>query len=534
MAEAFYALAHRFLRFRARAALRVAALPLLLFLVAGVSIRVFDLFHWHDSQRSLELIALLIVCAATLSAPAVLRSLLGEALQWLGVRGLAALSVAGAFGLLSSIRAEAPRFALTEVSLLFLVGLCAFVVARVRRSEGHRFDTWLVCLILAAAAALVAPFLVAWLAAVSSGAGFIPGLLYQSGFSNVRFLGQFHTLSLPLLAFACLMPFPRPSYRYLAFLLLALTWTMAIGTATRATWFSWAAAVLVLVPFARKGLLPLLGIQLAGLSVGALGAWAMFDLAPRMASVEGDPPTLGGFVGRFSDPLALSMRDQLWTRAMELIVAHPFTGIGPMMLALDHSPVAAHPHNALLQLAVEWGMPAAIVVAIVGVRLWLKLATGLRVIHFRGVARDGYSHLLPVALLWALSGAAIHAMVDGLLVMPYAQIACAVILGWTLGVFGTLLRSRLASTVWLRTTVGKRTVPLLRAVAAVAVAAAGIQLAAGTMPELLRLDAREIEYFDRYPFDLPRKPRLWAQGWLHEDVPPRDPQHPPRLMPPSR
>jgi hypothetical protein len=46
-------------------------------------------------------------------------------------------------------------------------------------------------------------------------------------------------------------------------------------------------------------------------------------------------------------------------------------------------------------------------------------------------------------------------------------------------------------------------------------------LAAGLLPEALRLDEREHAYFDRHPFDQPRKPRLWAQGWLIDDVPAR-------------
>jgi len=511
-----------------RTALRIVVLALLLFLVAGVSVRGFGLYHWHDSQRVFELLALLVVGAAMLACPPALRSLVHEALRWIGVRGLAALGAAAALGLFSAWHAASQRFALIEVCILFLLGLCVLGVARARALEGRRLDIVLLCAILAAAAALCATFLVAWLAAVSSDAGFFSELLFQSGFSNVRFLGQFHTFALPLLACACLLPGLRPFYRALVFMLLALTWTMAIGTVTRGTWFAWVAAVIILLPFARARLLPLLQMQLGGLVAGALLAWVMFDWVPQMLA-SADASAFGLFTGRFSDPLALRSRDLLWMRAAELIAAHPWTGVGPMMLALDHNPVATHPHNALIQLAAEWGLPAAVLMTAVGIGLWWKLAASLPRLQWprspgspaSSVSPDAarLGVLLPVALVWAVTAAAIHAMVDGLLVMPYAQVAGAMILGWTLGVLRPSAVRRTAPAAVRRRGPGRRCVSVLQAGAAVAVAAAGLFLAAGTWPELSRLEAREDAFFERHPFEVLSKPRLWSQGWLHDDVP---------------
>jgi putative inorganic carbon (HCO3(-)) transporter len=504
-----------------RTALRIAVFALLVFLVAGVSIRGFGLYHWHDSQRVYELLALLAVGIAMLACPAALRSVLHEVFRWFGARSRAALGAAAALGLFSASHAASQRFAFVEVFILFLLGLCVLGVARARALEGKRLDVVLLCAILAAAAALVATFLVAWLAAVTSGAGFFTELLFQSGFSNVRFLGQFHTLALPLLACACLLPGLRPVYRVLAFLLLALTWTMAIGTVTRGTWFAWIATVLILLPFARARLLRLLQIQVGGLVTGALLAWVILDRVPQALGIA-DTSAFGLLTGRFSDPLALRLRDFLWLRAAEMIVAHPWTGVGPMMLALDHNPVATHPHNALIQLAAEWGLPAAILLAGVGIRLWWRLVSSLpRQNLTSSAARTTsvrFDLLLPVALVWAITAAAIHAMVDGLLVMPYAQVAGAVILGWTLGVLRASAACRAAPAAGQPRRRGRLCVPVLQAAGSVAIAAACLVLAAGTWPELSRLEAREHAYFQRYPLEELRKPRLWSQGWLHEDV----------------
>lgn len=156
----------RFLRSCPRVALRLAVAAILACLVASVSFRGFGLLHWHDSQRVFELIALSVVSAAVLACPGSLRSVLREALRWLGPAGLAALCAAGALGIVSASRAASPRFALVEVSMLFLLLLCALVVARTRRREGARCDVVLTCTLLAVAAVLVAPFLVAWFAAI--------------------------------------------------------------------------------------------------------------------------------------------------------------------------------------------------------------------------------------------------------------------------------------------------------------------------------------------------------------------------------
>ncbi len=513
-----------------RLALGLMAGTLLVFLVAGVGIRGFGLYHWHDSQRALQLIVLAIIGITTAVWPALARTLLGQASATLHRPDALLLAAALLLGLASATQSESPRFALAEISLLALLALGICVVAASRAVEGPRFDRVALFMITLAAAALVAPFLVAWLAGMSTGVGLIPTFLFQSGFSNVRFLGQFHTLVLPLLACVVLLPGLRRGYRLIVFTLLVLTWVMAISTATRGTWFAWTIGVLLALPFARLHLLPLLKVQVAALAAGSLVSWLMFEVAPRYAVNPGDASVLHSFFGRFADPFALSLRDVLWTRALELIAQHPWLGVGPMMLALDHNTVASHPHNALLQLAAEWGVPAALALSLVGMRLWWGLAVSIsrrsQAAPASPASGDQATSQLACALLWAISGAAVHSMVDGLLVMPYAQVLCVVTVGWALGIASTptarLGRTPAALETYRADTPGTTIYFMVAAV----VAAACVALAAGTLPEAVRLDAREHAYFELHPADVPRKPRLWAQGWLTEDV-----RHPARAEP---
>jgi putative inorganic carbon (HCO3(-)) transporter len=534
---------------RGTVALRAVAAILLLYLAASPGFRTFGLYHWHDSQRCLQLIALSVVCVAMLvssglriAAIEMARRIFPGRVAWLA-------AAAGCMGLLSVAVSASPRFAALEFALLGALCLAGIGVAAMRLREGCRADPFLLSGIVLTAAVLVLPFLVAWLAAMTSGVGLRPALLYQSGFSNVRFLGQFHTLALPLLGCALLLPGLRRGHRWLLFALLAVTWVMAIGTATRATWLAWTVGALVVLPFAGRTLLPLLKVQAAAVAAALPLSWLMLELLPRFA-VGGmqNASGLASVMGRFSDPLALSMRDILWVRALEIIELHPWLGVGPMMLALDHNRVAAHPHNALLQLAAEWGMPATILLVAVGAALGWRLLAALRGICKAaaalptaarpgevdrldgpagtaapvGLASPGFplQPVLACALACSMAGAVVHSLVDGLLVMPHAQVACALVGGWLVGL---LLDMAPAS----GTGTGSATIAPARATAHwwAHAALAGMALfavvafARGALPEAFDLDAREHAYFDKYLGDEPRKPRLWSQGWLFEDVP---------------
>ncbi|MFN7275838.1 MAG: O-antigen ligase family protein [bacterium] len=442
-------------------------------------------------------------------------------------------AAAGCFAVLAVAQAAAPRFAALELALLGTLCLCGLCVAAARLRGGDPVDAVLLSGIVLTAAVLALPVLVAWLAAMTSGLGLRPALLYQSGFSNVRFLGQFHTLAMPLLACALLLPGLRRGYRWLLFALLTVTWVMAIGTATRATWLAWSIGMLVVLPFAGRVILPLLKVQAAAVAAGMALSWLLLEFLPRFA-VGGlqNASGLASVIGRFSDPLALSMRDIIWMRAVEVIAAHPWSGLGPMMLALDHNRIATHPHNALLQLAAEWGIPMTGLVVLVGACLAWRLLLALRVTckpaglppaaPSPGQARRA---LLACALCCSAAGAVVHSMVDGLLVMPHAQMACALVAGWTVGLLFSQAPPAPAGSILPPNGSEAPTEPAPVPAWITQAALAGWSLFAlcafviGALPEAFDLDAREHAYFDKYMGDETRKPRLWSQGWLFEDVP---------------
>ena len=119
----------------------------------------------------------------------------------------------------------------------------------------------------------------------------------------------------------------------------------------------------------------------------------------------------------------------LWQQAVHLILAHPLLGAGPMHYSYYMNPIAAHPHNSLLLIASEWGIPVLVLVLVLffwGLKSWIKRQDS----RLRGNDR-----ILSFALTASLIAASIHSLVSGILVMPLSQVMLCIIVGWMLGVY---------------------------------------------------------------------------------------------------
>jgi len=125
-------------------------------------------------------------------------------------------------------------------------------------------------------------------------------------------------------------------------------------------------------------------------------------------------------------------RFELWSAALQLMRDHPWLGVGPMQFAARAPVLSAHPHNAVLQWLAEWGIPAALVMVAI-----IAMAFAAWVAGCRTSARDsdGFAgSAVRSALTAALAGAAMHAMVSGIVVMPLSQLLLIMIAGWAWGV----------------------------------------------------------------------------------------------------
>ena len=306
------------------------------------------------------------------------------------------------------------------------------------------------------------------------------------GFSNKRFYGQFQTFTLPLLAFPLLLTTAKRSAKAWVFVLLACWWMIAICGGTRGTWLgvSCAAAVMFFCgPLARRWV----GWQLCAAASGLLLFWCFFSLLPDYLGIE-----IVNFAGDRLNT-SLSARDIIWHQAWEMIKERPLLGYGPMHFADIHNPVAAHPHQAILQWACEWGVASTLLVGFLAAR---GLLATLKLIRSKAISIEPVN-LLRICLFASLLGAITQSMVDGVIVMPYSQVWLAIVVGWLMGIHEWTVTPRPSG-------------PILRWgwMATMALAVGFLMYVVAR--DLPHLNEREQQYAHDFGGNL--QPRFWEQG----------------------
>lgn len=451
--------------------------------------------QWHDGQRLTQLVLLALILASLL-VPGCAREMTAV---WAAFRTRIRIALVAAFalGLVSAILSPLIRWALLEWGWHGLLLTATLMVAAERRRLGEHLDQWLALLFFASATAYTATVITVYAAMLLQGPAYGQGFnvreLY-TGFSNVRFFGQFQTMVLPFLLLPALWWGTTRLRKTLLWITPVVWWMLAVGSGTRGTWAALLVGCAAVLIFGGNTGRQWIKMQLIGLLFG-LTCYAVFILlVPQLVQ----QPAV--FLHRSGDILSLSLREVLWATSAGFAVNHFLLGIGPMHYAYFANEVAAHPHNAVLQWLAEWGMPAALLLTGVCAAAGLAFAGYVR----RQVAieskRKGW---LAVALLAAIAGGAAQAMVDGVLVMPVSQTVLVLLCGWAIGIY-------LSERPQARCRVIEHV-----AILAVVVAAAGV-VAYGVSPEIGHLAAREEAYLRTSPPGARLLPRFWAQGWINQ------------------
>lgn len=439
---------------------------------------------WYDQHR-IEQIGLL--STTVLGGLTIWRQDVAQSITNLPCKARWAFAWAFGLGLLSAVIAMYPRFAVLEwTTLLLLLGLVLLLGEQARR-DVTRFDIWAIRLVVSLAVVIALKLLTGYLAALIAVGRLDTIMLFEGTFSNRRFFGQVASMAVPLLAYPLLKNDASRLQRWGLYALLSVWWMLIIVSGTRGTWVALGAASVVLALVAWYACYRWLRIQLLTAMAGALLFCVMFVWVPfwlgQGASVE----------NRLSNLATLSGRHELWHLAWMQIAAHPWLGIGPMHFATIRNEFGAHPHNALLQLAAEWGIPATL-------GLVLPAVVGL-IVLLAGLRRPAVSHnFLLVCLTASLLAAGVQSMVDGVIVIPYTQVWLVLIVGWALGVH---FRDKVKVVAASR---------LIRLVVPTLSLGALVALLNGVYPEILnRTDATKA-FVDAGNRLVP--PRYWAVGWI--------------------
>ena len=325
-------------------------------------------------------------------------------------------------GVVSALRASQLLWALTEIALLVMSVGIASAVAQERMRQGAVLDRWLMVFVMALCTLKAGQFLLATFSAFSDMRLVLNTDSLLEGFSNKRFYGQFQTLTLPLLALPLLLIGGRRSIKVAAFALLAVWWLVAVSGGTRGTWLGLVVAALVMCVLGHNGR-RWLGWQAGTALVGGMLFWLVFQVLTDYLGIR-----VQNFAGDRLNS-SLSLREIIWQLAWDMIRERPWLGFGPMHFADIANPIAAHPHQAALQWASEWGVPSALCVA------WLVLRgmfATIRLIREKADSQEPVD-LLRLCLFASLVGALTQSMVDGVIVMPYSQLWLALLVGWLLG-----------------------------------------------------------------------------------------------------
>lgn len=334
------------------------------------------------------------------------------------------LGVAYIWGLVGVYMSPLPLWSMLEFGLLFSVVLLG-VIAMPKLEKQHL--KYLAILMAAIHGCYIAQNLMRYGFTLVLGRMFEPYAL-STGFSNVRFYGQFLIWTIPFLM-ALLMAYPKLPYRGVIVGILMFDWAFELLTLTRAFLVAmtftlpivWWATKEYWQQYAKLWFLTVTG----GIAIYVL----MLYVLPSMFDAD------VSYAVKFSsgrDVLSSSGRVQLWLDAWQLMLRHPWLGAGPMMTALgSSSKISAHPHNYILQLLAEWGIPFTL--------LLLGGATCGAVKLKRLIQKSSKeTQLLALPVVASLSAGAMAGLFDGLLVMPVSLVYMTLVLACSSGLWRTL------------------------------------------------------------------------------------------------
>lgn len=466
----------------------------------AVNVDLVPQLQWHDGQRIGQLVLLALLLGLMLwPAPGCAAA---DAWSCLSPWTRLAWSMVLLLGLASSLAATLPRWALLDWGLQGLLLMVVFAVAARRRAGDNTVDDWLIVLFFATAAAYAVSSVVIYLTMLLAGPGYKQGFnaleLYH-GFSNVRFFGYLQTLLLPFLLLPAMWWGTTPARRILLWSVPVAWWMLLIGSGSRGAWVALLVGVIAVLLFAGRPGRQWTRWQLVALAGGGLSYFLFIWLLPQWLASHTEAQS-AVYLHR-TEIMSLSLREVLWSEALQFAWQQPWLGIGPMHYAQAATRIAAHPHNAVLQWLSEWGIPAAVLLTALCATAGLAFAG-----HVRRVVQADQGTRVPVQvpLLAALAGAAAQSMVDGILVMPVSQTLLVLLCGWAMGLYFEERRCMVQAGV------------CARRVMAVTALTAALVVAWGVAPEIGHIAEREQAYLAAHPPENPAlpnlMPRFWTQG----------------------
>lgn len=471
----------------------LVVLAYLVLITFSPSIHFINYIDFHDCQRVIQLLLLELVLLDGIFIGLKKTSMMPVNHKVrLGFFALLALAIT------SAVLSKEPRYAVIEVSIFAALCYLAMFVARMFGEHREKFIRQLTYVLWASIVLYMVSFYTGYITAmVSKKALAWPYPFY--GFSNIRLFQQYQLWSLgliclPLLAFDL-------KKNILLWLYFALTcwWVLLFYAASRGVTLGWLVAMLMTAIVYKKLAWPFLRMQLINALTGLCSYLLLFKAIPTWlaSTLARKVVTSTVFRDTFTD------RTDLWKVALVMIKNFPSLGVGPMHFYF-YNAFGTHPHNSVLQIASEWGLPATLVIlAIVGYSFycWMK--------KFNANQLETSTNLnsnLAIILFFTTIANGAYSLVEGVIVMPISQVLMFTMIGLMIGQY--------TEKTWFVTdnNLVKRKFRFRPVFASIVL----VLLVLSTMPELVR----GLTSYDRVMFSYERafsmaphtiNPRIWMQ-----------------------
>lgn len=387
----------------------------LIVLSPSIQIVPLDIFL-HDAQRlvSLALLAVVLIYA-TLNTVSLGNSLLISKSLRIAFYSLLAL------GVFSSAFSQYPRHAVLEVSIFASLCYVALFTAELFFDNKQKFIKQFIYVLWASLLIYMFGVYVGYIVAFIN----ITPMQWPQpmiGFTSIRSFNQYQLwsiglITLPLLAF----DIKQTSKRWLT-IALTFWWALLFYSASRGVLVAWFVGMILTALVYKKLSWPFLKLQLVNISTGFVAYYVLFKLLPSM--------------NQQSVKLSTVIRDttydriELWDICYKMMETHSLLGVGPMHYYW-YTRVGTHPHNSVLQLGAEWGIPATMImlgIAAYGLYCWYKK---FNVNNINLLPKLDCN--LSIILFFTIITNAAYSLVDGVIVMPISQVLMFTIIGIMIG-----------------------------------------------------------------------------------------------------
>lgn len=247
-----------------------------------------------------------------------------------------------------------------------------------------------------------------------------------TGFTNIRSFNQYQLWGLGLLLLPLICFELKKSTRILLHIAMVAWWVLLYYSASRGVLIAWLIGACITILVYQKIAWPFLKLQLAYLIGGFASYYVLFKFIPKM---HGSLLVTNTVIRETTND-----RLDLWNQAIIMIKTYPIFGVGPMHYAWFNK-TNGHPHNSILQLAAEWGLPATAIIlaiAIYAFYCWFKKFSPNQM-----KTKSTLDKNLAVILFFTMITNAAYSMVDGVIVMPISQVLMFTMIGLVIGQYVT-------------------------------------------------------------------------------------------------